>query len=181
MELSLRVESLEMEIEKEMEQRIERWKEREETTPLVWAAKMAKCIVSHGLGLPNAELRQYLLSIALKVFTKWVLFPPRFPPLMSSPYSLAEKSLLSLKASPKMNVLNLESFLTSTLNYRHIGSRLSFSADMHYHLTLPFLMFSPDCGTWPSSCPLFFFFIIIIALIDYTLDDWGLRMTSLDI
>ncbi|WRX30693.1 hypothetical protein QQP08_023180 [Theobroma cacao] len=81
-----------------MEQRIERWKEREETTPLVWAAKMAKCIVSHGLGLPNAELRQ-----------------------------------------------------------------------------------SPDCGTWPSSCPLFFFFIIIIALIDYTLDDWGLRMTSLDI
>ncbi|EOY17019.1 Uncharacterized protein TCM_036185 [Theobroma cacao] len=62
MELSLRVESLEMEIEKEMEQRIERWKEREETTPLVWAAKMAKCIVSHGLGLPNAELRQVLVS-----------------------------------------------------------------------------------------------------------------------
>ncbi|EOY10864.1 Reduced epidermal fluorescence 4, putative isoform 1 [Theobroma cacao] len=177
-----------MEIEKEIEQRIARWKEQEDTTPLVWVAEMAKCIVSHGLGLPSVELGQVLVShlcFRTNQPSLWKFLQHAFSSRLLSPLHVL--SLLTCRvipfrhSQPEAYRLYVELLRQYALSFDPsvpdtCKQQIVDSVDVTLQLSQNYGVHVVELG----HAFVFFFSTIVTALIDCILDDWGLRMTSLD-
>ncbi|XP_021281710.1 mediator of RNA polymerase II transcription subunit 33A-like [Herrania umbratica] len=177
-----------MEIEKEIDRRIEWWKEQEDTTPPVWVAEMVKCIVSHGLGLPSVELGQVLIShlcFRTNQPSLWKFLQHAFCSRLLSPLHVL--SLLTCRvipfrhSQPEAYRLYVELLRRYALSFDPsipdtCKQKIVDSVDVTLQLSQNYRVHVVGLG----HAFVFFFFTIVTTLIDCILDDSGLRMTSLD-
>lgn len=182
----------EMEIDStEFEQRVletvKKCQERKEP-PLIWATEIVKCVGCAGLELPSAELGQVLVShlcFANNNPFLWKFIDQALSNGILSPLQLL--SLLTSRVIPNRQLqpeayrLYLELLSQYAFSYGPVGAdacraKIIKSVIDALQLSQTYRFHVVEIG----HALVLFFFTIVIGLIDSTLEDWGLQMTSVD-
>lgn len=159
---------------------LKRCEERNEST-MVWAMEVAKCIRLWGVGVPSPELGQLLVShlcfdnnhsslwkFIEQALSSGLLYPLQLLSLLTS------RVIPNRGSQPKAYRLYLELLSRYAFSFNPIradGSKEKIikSVDVALQLSQTYRLPVVELG----HAFVFFFFSILIALIDSTLDDWG--------
>ncbi|OMO77508.1 hypothetical protein COLO4_25124 [Corchorus olitorius] len=146
---------MDMDIENELDRRLLELEEERSPSPVVWAAEMAKCIASHGLGLPSTELGQ------LFFFIRVIPYRQSHPEAFRLYVELLRRFALSFDPS-----------IPDDCKHKIVESvNVNLQLSQNYSVQVVEL----------GHAFVLFFFTIISALVDCASDDWGLQMASIDV
>ncbi|KAL6988247.1 hypothetical protein U1Q18_013995 [Sarracenia purpurea var. burkii] len=184
------------EFERRVVETVKRWQHRKEP-PLVWAMEVAKCVGSAGLGLPSAELGHCLVSqLCLSNNNNscqnhnpnpslWKFLDQAISSALISPLhvlALLTSRVIPVRwTQPEAYRLYLELLSRYAFSFDGFGTdscreKIIQDVDAALQLSETYGVQDLELGHVLVLC----FFSIVICLIDSTLCDWGLQMTSVD-
>ncbi|XP_058075235.1 mediator of RNA polymerase II transcription subunit 33A-like isoform X2 [Magnolia sinica] len=156
--------------------------------PLIWAMEVSKCIQETGLGLPNPELGQVLVSnlcFSNNNPTLWKFIEHAISSrLVSSLHILAlltSRVIPHRRSQPEAYRLYLELLSRYAFSFVPMGGdpcreQIMKSVDDALRLSHTNGVSVTEVG----HAAVLFLFSVIISLIDCTLEDWGMQSASID-
>ncbi|KAK9291133.1 hypothetical protein L1049_009321 [Liquidambar formosana] len=175
------------EFEQRVLETVKRCQQRKEP-PLIWATEVLECVGCAGLGLPSPELGQVLVShlcFSNNHPSLWKFIDQAISSRLLSPLQVL--SLLTSRVvphrwfQPEAYRLYLELLSRYAFSYDRVvtdacSEKITKSVDVALQLSQTYMVHVLEIG----HALVLSFFSIVISLIDSTLDDWGLQMTSVD-
>lgn len=156
--------------------------------PLVWALEMGRCIQETGLEVPNTELGHVLVSnlcFSNNNPSLWKLIEQAISSRLLSPLQvlalLTSRVVPYRRSQPEAYRLYLELLTRYAFSFAPTATdmckeKIVKSVDDALQFTHTYGICVSDVG----HAAVLFLFSVIISLIDCTLEDWGLQLSSTD-